>query len=94
MNYTVKQIEDQKLAFAITTEHHGKEMTFNVVCANDESEISDLVAHHLAFLDAPPPVYPQQEQTPAPDLQSIVMEQQAIIEQLKADVAALKGAQA
>jgi hypothetical protein len=86
MKYTTNKIEDQKLAFAITTEHNEKEITFIVVCANDESEIPDLVAYHLAYLDAPPTVYPQQEQPPVSNLQEVVTEQQAIIANLIARI--------
>jgi hypothetical protein len=62
MNYTTTKIEGQKLAYSVTAERGGKEFAFTVVCASDESEIPDLVAHHLDFLDAPEPVY-----LPVPD---------------------------
>jgi hypothetical protein len=91
MTYTTSRLENQTLMFKITTKHNGEEISFNVVCANDESEIPALVEFYINFLDAPPPVYPQQ--APTPDLNALVQEQQAAIQELKAQVDALKGAQ-
>ena len=72
------------MAFAITTTHNEKEITFNVVCANSEDEIPELVAYHLAFLDSPPPIFIPQEQTQNVTTENLIAEQQAIIESLKA----------
>lgn len=90
MTYTANRLENQTLMFKITTEHNGKEISFNVVCANNESEIPALVDLYINFLYAPPPVYSQQ--VSAPNVNALVQEQQAIITQLQADVAELKGA--
>jgi hypothetical protein len=91
MTYTATQLQGQTLTFCIQTIHNGKNISFNVVCANDESEIPALVDLYINFLDAPSSVYPQQVSTP--DLNAIVQEQQAAIQELKAEVDALKGAQ-
>lgn len=50
------------MAYSIATTHDGEDISFTVVCASDESELPDLVAYHLAYLDAPESVY-----TPFPD---------------------------
>jgi hypothetical protein len=57
MTYTASKIQEQELAYSITTTHDGKDISFTVVCASDESELPGLVAHHLAYLDAPESVY-------------------------------------
>ena len=77
MEYTVNKIEDQSLAFCITMQHNGKEINFNVVCASSESEIPDLVAHYISFLEAPAPTYQNQPQ--APNLQTVVEQFLAIV---------------
>ena len=94
MTYTSNKVDGQNLMFAITTLHNGTEITFNVVCANDEAEVPDLVAHYIDFLDAPPVVTPQPTTTGVVDQQSLVaaiQEQQQMIQALQADIAALKG---
>lgn len=40
--------------FAIVMTHKDEDITFNVVCAHDESEIPDLVSLYLNYLDNPP----------------------------------------
>lgn len=89
MEYTVKKVDNQNLMFAVTTTHNNKEITFNVVCAADESEIPELIANHLNFIENPPspPLVNQEEKK---DLQSLVQEQQSIIESLTARIAALE----
>ena len=62
MTYTASKIQGQELAYSIATTHDGEDISFTVVCAIDESELPDLVAYHLAYLDAPESVY-----TPFPD---------------------------
>jgi len=86
MDYTVEQFADK--SYHIKTELDGKKIEFNVVCAVDESEIPGLVEHHINFLNSPAPAYPQQAQ---PSVQDVLAQQQAQIEALKAEVAALKG---
>ena len=83
MTYTSNKVDGQNLMFAITTLHNGTEITFNVVCANDEAEVPDLVAHYIDFLDAPPVV------TPQPKAESAV-DQQSLIQALTARIAALE----
>jgi hypothetical protein len=48
-----------------------------------------LVAHHLDFLNNPPVIAPAQ-QSPSPDLTSLVQEQQTLITSLTARIAALE----
>jgi len=81
MTYTANRLEDQTLMFKITTEHNGKEISFNVVCANNESEIPDLIDVYINFLDAPTPVYSQQ--APITDLNTVVQELTARLEVLE-----------
>ena len=65
-------------------------LVFHVVVTN-ESQLDELVEFHLDFLKNPP-TPPQPSAQPPVDLAKLVQEQQAIIQQLQADVAALKGA--
>lgn len=88
MEYTVNKIDDQSLGFNITMQHDGKEINFNVVCASSEYEIPDLVAHYISFLEAPAPTYQNQPQSP--NLQTVVEQQQALIESLTARLTALE----
>jgi hypothetical protein len=64
MKYTSEKIQDQNLMYRITTINNGKEITFNVVCANDESEIEGLVQFHLDFINNPQPIVPQEPAQP------------------------------
>ena len=89
MTYEINKIEGQELAYAITTEHNGEEITFIVVCANSEDEIPELVEFHLNQLDKPAPVY-ETSVEPQVDLQSLVTQQQAIIESLESRIEALE----
>jgi hypothetical protein len=58
------------------------------VCGSNESEIPDLVAYHISFLEAPTPVYQNQPQ--APNLQTVVEQQQALIESLTSRLTVLE----
>jgi hypothetical protein len=89
MEYRVNKIDDQSLGFNITMQHDGKEINFNIICASNESEIPDLVAHYISFLEAPAPTYQNQPQ--APNLQTVVEQQQSLIESLTARLTALEG---
>jgi hypothetical protein len=60
MTYEALKIDGQRCMYRIKTEHNGMPVEFNVACANDESEIDELVSFHLAYLDAPAPTYPTQ----------------------------------
>lgn len=59
MTYQSRQIADN--AFEITTDIEGSEVKFNVVVANDESEVPDLVECHLNYLRNPTPGYSEPE---------------------------------
>ena len=85
--YKTEQFDTK--AYRITTDFDGQEISFNVIVANDESEIDELVQVHLNYLRNPNPVIVQQE--PTKTTEQIVQEQQALITQLQADVAELKG---
>jgi len=91
MEYTATKFEDQNLMFHIVADNNGEKVEFNVVCAQSESEVPELVAHHLDFLNNPPVIAPVQ-QSPSPDLTSLVQQQQSLIESLTARIAALEGA--
>ena len=88
MEYTVNKIQDQSLGFNITIQHNGKEINFNIVCASSESEIPDLVTHYISFLEAPAPTYQNQPQ--APNLQTVVEQQQSLIESLTSRLTTLE----
>ena len=88
MEYTATKLEDQNLMFHITANNNGEKVEFNVVCAQSENEVPELVAHHLSFLNSPPVITAAQ---PQPDLTSVVQELKAELDALKAQVA---GAQA
>jgi hypothetical protein len=90
MEYTVNKIQDQSFGYNISMEHLGKKINFNVFCANSETEIPELVAHHLAFLEAPVPVYQTEPQVSS--LQTLLEQQQALITQLTARITALENA--
>ena len=88
MTYKATKVDDQTLMFHIEADNNGESVTFKVVCASDESEIDSLVEHHLAFLNSPPPV--PQPVPPTPDINTIVQQQQAMIETLTTRLAALE----
>jgi|688.fasta_scaffold504360_2 hypothetical protein len=54
MKYISEKLQDQNLMYKITTTNNGEEITFNVVCASDESEIEDLIQFHLDCINNPP----------------------------------------
>lgn len=84
MEYTAKKIENQQMAFEITTENNGEEITFNVVCANDESEIDGLVEYYLNFINNPQPVALQELVPPTKEeLLAKLLEIQAQLEAMK-----------
>jgi hypothetical protein len=87
MTYTSKFIEDKR--YEITTEFNGEPITFNVVVANDESEVEGVVSDYLHQLANPR--QPENQTATQPDLMSVIQNQQSLIQQLQDDVAALKG---
>jgi hypothetical protein len=90
MEYTATKSEGQNLMFHIVADNNGEKVRFNVVCAQSEAEVPDLVVHHLNFLNNPPVISPVQQPT-SPDLTSLVQQQQSLIESLTARIAALEG---
>ena len=52
MNYNYELIENK--CYKIITELNGETINFNVIVAEDESEIPGLVEHHINFLTNPP----------------------------------------
>jgi hypothetical protein len=87
MDYKVEQFNNK--TYRITTELNGEEISFNVVVANDESEIPDLVAHHLNFLQNPP-VINYQSQPSIPNVNELLLQQQELILQLQAEINSIK----
>lgn len=51
MEYTFVKIDGQNLMYHITTQYNNKEITFNVVCANNETELDGLVQYHIDYLN-------------------------------------------
>ena len=90
MTYQSRQIADN--AYEITADFEGNPITFNVIVANDESEVPDLVEHHLNYLSNPAPVYSQPVATETPDLQLVVQQQAEQIQALTERLAALESA--
>jgi hypothetical protein len=84
--YTTEQLAEK--TYSITTDFEGQEITFNVVVANDESEIDELVECHLNYLRNPNLVITQQE--PSKSTDEIIQEQQSVINQLMARIEALE----
>jgi hypothetical protein len=89
MEYIAQAIEGQSLMFNITTKHNGEDINFNVVCASSETEIPDLISHHLDYLDNPPVIVPNQSIN-APDMSQTIQDQQATINALIARIVALE----
>lgn len=85
MTYTSTLIEGNR--YKITTEFNGESISFDVVVANDDSEIDGLVQHYLYMLEHP---FVPQEQPPTPDLVSLVKQQQALIQSLTDRITALE----
>ena len=75
MKYTSEKLQDQNLIYRITTTNNGEEITFNVVVAQDESEIEGLVQYHLDFINNPQPIISQEQIQPT---------KEKLLEELKA----------
>jgi len=90
VSYQSRQIADN--AFEITADFQGSPVTFNVIVANDESEVPELVEHHLNYLNSPSPVYSETIAARPPDLQQVIQEQSAQIQALNDRLAALENA--
>lgn len=89
MKYTATKVEGQNLMYRIVTQHNDEEVCFDVVCANNDSEIPKLIECHLNFLDNPAPVISQQAQQSV-NVSDALKQQQAMIEELKVEIAILK----
>ena len=88
MTYQSRQIADK--AYEITTDFKGNPITFNVLVASDESEVPELVEHHLSYLSNPAPVYSQPVATETPDLQQLIQQQAEQIQTLTERLTALE----
>jgi hypothetical protein len=82
MEYTAEKFEDQNLMYRITTTNNGEEITFNVVCAEDESEIEGLVQYHLDFINNPQPIVLQEPAQPTKE--QLLAELQALTQKIEA----------
>lgn len=52
MDYKFTKIDGQQLMYTVEMEYNDELIRFNVVCAEDESEMPDLVAHHIEYLNS------------------------------------------
>lgn len=82
MEYIANKLEDQNLMYQITTTNNGEEITFNVVCAEDESEIEGLVQYHLDYINNPQPIIPQEPVQPTKE--QLLAELQALTAKIEA----------
>lgn len=82
MEYTAEKFEDQNLMYRITTTNNGEEISFNVVCANDESEIEGLIQFHLDSINNPNPIVPQEPAQPTKE--QLLAELQALTQKIEA----------
>jgi hypothetical protein len=82
MEYTAEKFEDQNLMYRITTTNNGEEIAFNVVCAEDESEIEGLVQFHLDSINNPQPIIPQELVQPTKE--QLLAELQALTAKIEA----------
>ena len=82
MEYTSEKLQDQNLMYRITTTNNGEEISFNVVCANDESEIEGLVQYHLDFINNPQPIISQEPVQPTKE--QLLAELQALTQKIEA----------
>jgi hypothetical protein len=92
MEYTVTEVEGQGLMFRVAADNNGEKVEFNVVCAQSEAEVPELVAHHLNFLSSPPVISIAQE-SPSLNTMSLIQELKAIVDAQGAEIAALKAGQ-
>jgi len=82
MEYQINKVDEQQLMYSITTTNNGEEIAFNVVCANDESEIEGLVQFHLDFINNPQPIVPQEPVQPTKE--QLLAELQALTAKIEA----------
>lgn len=91
MKYIKHKMSDQKLGYVIEMTHNDQDLSFSVICAKDESEIPELIQNYLDFLENPP-APSEQAQNQSSDVTMLVKQQQEIIEDLRARVTTLEGA--
>jgi len=82
MEFTANKIEEQNLMYKITTINNGEEITFNVVCAKDESELDGLVNFYLDGLNNPQPIIIQEPVQP--NKEQLLAELQALTAKIEA----------
>lgn len=77
--YTSKLINGNNM-YEIETTFNGEPVTFNVVVANDESELDELVEFHLNYLANPQPITPVEP--PKPTLEDLQAQLNSIAAQI------------
>jgi hypothetical protein len=82
MEYQINKVDEQQLMYSITTTNNGEEITFNVVCAEDESEIEGLIQFHLDFINNPQPIIIQEPVQP--NKEQLLAELQALTAKIEA----------
>jgi hypothetical protein len=82
MEYQINKVDEQQLMYSITTTNNGEEITFNVVCAEDESEIAGLIQYHLDFINNPQHIIPQEPVQP--NKEQLLAELQALTAKIEA----------
>lgn len=68
--------------YQIETTNNGEPIVFNVVVAQDESEIDELVNFHLDHLNNPQPIIPQEPVQPTKE--QLLVELQALTAKIEA----------
>ena len=91
MEYIAHKMTDQELGYVIEMTHNDQDLKFAVICAEDDSEIPELIQDYLDLLDNPP-APSEQAQDQSNDVTTLVKQQQEIIDDLRARVAQLEGA--
>lgn len=89
MIYKATKIDGQNLMYCIETQHNGANINFNVVCADNDTEIESLVQHHINFLDnrlLSQPSQPSQQL----DTMALIANLKIELEEMKSKVAALE----
>jgi hypothetical protein len=87
MEYKADLIKDK--TYQITKEYKGKQIKFNVVVANDESEIPGLVDFYMNSLENPLNINLTQNQNNV-NLNEVLLQQQELISQLQAEINSIK----
>lgn len=88
MNYSSTQVSDK--VYRITCELNSVPTTFDVVVAENDTEIPALVEHHLECLQNPITEYPEASNQDMSNLQDIVNKQNDLIAALEQRLAVLE----